>query len=91
VYSPGCPGTHFVDLVGLKLRNSPDFASQVLGLKSCTTMRALAKDLLFSRSPSCQLLALFLCEIQSSSCTSKSWRAFLFFSSIHLSVSGFEV
>jgi hypothetical protein len=35
--SPGCPGTHFVDQVGLKLRNLPASASQVLGLKACVT------------------------------------------------------
>jgi hypothetical protein len=28
LYSPGCPGTHFVDQVGLKLRNPP--ASEVI-------------------------------------------------------------
>ena len=33
LYSPGCPGTHFVDLAGLKLRNLPASASQVLGLR----------------------------------------------------------
>jgi hypothetical protein len=32
--SPGCPGTHSVDQVGLKLRNLPASASQVLGLKA---------------------------------------------------------
>jgi hypothetical protein len=38
LYSPaGCSGTHFVDQAGLKLRNPPAFASQVLGLKACTT------------------------------------------------------
>jgi hypothetical protein len=36
--SPGCPGTHFVDQAGLELRNPPASASQVLGLKACTTM-----------------------------------------------------
>ena len=36
--SPGCPGTHSVDQAGLKLRNLPASASQVLGLKVCTTM-----------------------------------------------------
>jgi hypothetical protein len=36
--SPGCPGTHFVDQAGLELRNHPASASQVLGLKACTTM-----------------------------------------------------
>jgi hypothetical protein len=35
--SPGCPGTHFVGQAGLELRNLPAFASQVLGLKACTT------------------------------------------------------
>jgi hypothetical protein len=30
--SPGCPGTHFVDHAGLKLRNPPASVSQVLGL-----------------------------------------------------------
>jgi hypothetical protein len=33
LYSPGCPGTHSVDQAGLKLRNPPASASQVLGLK----------------------------------------------------------
>jgi hypothetical protein len=31
--SLGCPGTHFVDQAGLKLRNPPASASRVLGLK----------------------------------------------------------
>jgi hypothetical protein len=35
VYSPGCPGTHFVDQAGLELRNLPASASQVLGSKAC--------------------------------------------------------
>jgi hypothetical protein len=35
LYSPGCPGTHFVDQAGLELRNMPASASQVLGLKAC--------------------------------------------------------
>jgi hypothetical protein len=37
LYSPGCPGTHFVDQAGLKIRNLPASASWVLGLKACTT------------------------------------------------------
>ena len=37
LYSPGCPGTHFVDQDGLKLRNPPASASRVLGLKACAT------------------------------------------------------
>jgi hypothetical protein len=35
--NPGCHGTHFVDQAGLKLRNPPASASQVLGLKACAT------------------------------------------------------
>jgi hypothetical protein len=38
LYSPGCPGTHFVDQADLGLRNPPASASQVLGLKACATM-----------------------------------------------------
>jgi hypothetical protein len=34
LYSPGCPGTHSIDLAGLELRNLPASASQVLGLKA---------------------------------------------------------
>jgi hypothetical protein len=37
LYRPGCPGTHSVDQTGLKLRNPPASASQVLGLKACAT------------------------------------------------------
>jgi hypothetical protein len=37
LYSPGCPGTHSVDQAGLKLRDLPASASQVLGLKACAT------------------------------------------------------
>jgi hypothetical protein len=35
--SSDCPGTHSVDQAGLKLRNPPASASQVLGLKACAT------------------------------------------------------
>jgi hypothetical protein len=41
VYSPGCPGAHFVDQAGLELRNPPASASRVLGLKACTTTPGL--------------------------------------------------
>jgi hypothetical protein len=37
LYSPGCPGTHFVIQAGLELRNLPTSASRVLGLKACAT------------------------------------------------------
>jgi hypothetical protein len=36
-FSPGCPGTHFVDQAGLELRNPLASASRVLGLKACAT------------------------------------------------------
>jgi hypothetical protein len=41
LYSPGCPGTHFVDQAGLDLRNPPASASRVLGLKACATTPGL--------------------------------------------------
>jgi hypothetical protein len=37
MYSPGCPGTHFVDQAGLELRKLPASAFRVLGLKACAT------------------------------------------------------
>jgi hypothetical protein len=46
MYSRGCPGTHFVDQAGLELRNLPASASQVLGLKVCTTTAQLKVTLL---------------------------------------------
>ena len=45
--SSGCPGTHSVDQAGLELRNSPASASQVLGLKACTTTARHVLDSLF--------------------------------------------
>jgi hypothetical protein len=45
LYSSGCPGTHFVDQAGLELRNPPASASQVLGLKACTTTEFGSLDL----------------------------------------------
>jgi hypothetical protein len=41
LYSPGCPGAHFVDQAGLKLRNPPVSVSQILGLKVCATTARL--------------------------------------------------
>jgi hypothetical protein len=38
LYSPGCPGTHFVVQAGLELRNPPASACRVLRLKACATM-----------------------------------------------------
>jgi hypothetical protein len=40
--SPGCPGTHSVDQAGLRLRNSPASASQVLGLNQVLGLKACA-------------------------------------------------
>jgi hypothetical protein len=40
--SPGCPGTHSVDQAGLKLRNPPASASQVLGLKIIFILKRIA-------------------------------------------------
>jgi hypothetical protein len=37
LYTSGCPRTHSVDQAGLKCRNPPASASQVLGFKACTT------------------------------------------------------
>ena len=34
LYRPGCPRTHYVDQVGLELRDSPASTSQVQGLKA---------------------------------------------------------
>jgi hypothetical protein len=45
--SPGCPRTHSVDQAGLKLRNLPASAFQVLGLKACTTTTRLKIYLLY--------------------------------------------
>jgi hypothetical protein len=44
LYSPGCPGTHFVDQAGLKLRNPSASASWGLGLKACATTPSLQID-----------------------------------------------
>jgi hypothetical protein len=43
LFSPGCPGTHFVDQADLELRNPPASASSsgVLGLKACATTPGL--------------------------------------------------
>jgi hypothetical protein len=41
LYSPGCPGTHFVDQADLELRNLSASASRVLGFKAFTTLPGL--------------------------------------------------
>jgi hypothetical protein len=50
--STGCPGTHSVDQAGLELRNLPASASQVLGLKACTTTAQLGPGILTKPSSS---------------------------------------
>jgi hypothetical protein len=35
--SPACPGTHSAGQAGLELKNPPDSASKMLGLKTCAT------------------------------------------------------
>jgi hypothetical protein len=50
LYSPGCPGTHFVDQAGLEFRNPPASASWVLGLKACVTTPGSACFLKHSRT-----------------------------------------
>ena len=42
LYSSGCPGNHFVDQAGLKVRNLPASASGVLGLKARATTPGLS-------------------------------------------------
>jgi hypothetical protein len=49
--SPGCPGAHFVDQAGLELRNPPASASQVLGLKACTTTPGKTSLIIFIKFP----------------------------------------
>jgi hypothetical protein len=52
LYSSGCPGTLFVDQVGLELRNPPASASGVLGLKACAPTAQKACDLFLMESVS---------------------------------------
>jgi hypothetical protein len=51
LYSPGCPGTHFVDQAGLELRDLSAFASQVLGLKACATTPGFCHPILANSCP----------------------------------------
>jgi hypothetical protein len=47
LYSPGYSGTHFVDQAGLRLRNLPASASQVLVLKAYAPPRPAPRVLFF--------------------------------------------
>ena len=46
LYSPGCPGNHFVDQAVLELRNLPASASRVLGSKACATTPGVYNSIL---------------------------------------------
>jgi hypothetical protein len=46
LYSPGCPGTHFVDQAGLVLRNPPASDSGVMRVKGCATTPSSQPDFL---------------------------------------------
>jgi hypothetical protein len=46
LYSPGCPGTHFVDQAGLKLRNPPASACIILSEIARKRFCRLYRDLL---------------------------------------------
>jgi hypothetical protein len=51
LYSPGCPGTHFVDQAGLEFRNPPASASGVLGLKACVTTLGMGDIFIQTTTP----------------------------------------
>jgi hypothetical protein len=61
LYSPGCPGTHFVDQAGLELRNLPASAFRVLGLKARTTTPGLLLEVLIATS-CCVYVCVHMCE-----------------------------
>jgi hypothetical protein len=67
LYSPGCPGTHFVDQAGLELRNPPASASRVLGLKPCITTTS------FFLAGCSLCLGSFLCFLISEKRTFAKW------------------
>jgi hypothetical protein len=58
LYSPDCSGTHFVDQAGLKLRNLPASASQVLGLKVCATTTQLNPNFYYILELSIRVISL---------------------------------
>jgi hypothetical protein len=64
LYSPGCPGTHFVDRAGLELRNPPASASRVLGFKACATTARPAYPVLLTSEPSLWPIILNFNEVQ---------------------------
>jgi hypothetical protein len=62
LYSPGCPGAHFVDQAGLELRNPPASASRVLGLKACATTPGWLRPFLMSEFSQLQSSTLALTD-----------------------------
>jgi hypothetical protein len=97
--SPGCPGTHSVNQAALKLRDPPASASQVLGLKTCTTMqptRSLLQALhLFMPTLTCPHTQAHACSLSGSTPTrahthtvSPSQTFVLSCTTTHLSLSG---
>jgi hypothetical protein len=62
LYSPGCPGAHFVDHAGLELRNPPASASRVLGLKECATMPGVYNFLWSGKAQSNPHLSFVCCH-----------------------------
>jgi hypothetical protein len=73
---PGCPGTQSVDQAGLELRNLTSSASQVLGLKACTS----------TAQQSYTLKEKGLSFSQQQSIANSSWGRGDAFSSCHISI-----
>ena len=79
LYTPGCPRTHSVDQAGLKLKDLPAFASQMLGLKCVppprgfTPLLQLKPHINFSVSKCSFSLLLYLVSgLNSSKCCNSS-------------------
>jgi hypothetical protein len=68
LYSPGCPGTHFVDQAGLELRNLLASASRVLGLKACATTARLVLFCFVLRYPGTHYVDQASFELRDLSC-----------------------
>jgi hypothetical protein len=89
LYSPGCPGTHFVDQAGLEFRNPPASASRVLGLKACATIARQSQGLLFIYLKPCgswwaPSFLSYTNQLWASGLLSLSFEAFFKFTSLRL-------
>jgi hypothetical protein len=60
LYSPGWPGTHFVDQAGLELRNPPVSTSQVLGLKVCATTPTTDRSYIITKKKEVSMTCLLI-------------------------------